>query len=202
MLAALRSTIERVSSTDPFSGGFDPRMFEHVPLFRELAKVMSWRGGPVNWELARQIGIAVATWGREDPEPSEEDRRVLAGSARAASASSQATISDVTIEGSNPASTAAKTFGMAGRTWARPVCRVQHREYIENIGMLGSSRYTDGLVQTPSNAVLFSAHRRPASVPLASTVIEKAPTLRVGSPSRGSAPSASAMARRAGSWSR
>lgn len=46
--------------TDPFSGGFDPRMFENVPLFRELAKVMSWRGGPVNWDLATQTAMAVA----------------------------------------------------------------------------------------------------------------------------------------------
>jgi putative hydrolase len=46
--------------SDPFSGGFDPRMFEHVPLFRELAKVMSWGGGPVNWDLAAQTASAVA----------------------------------------------------------------------------------------------------------------------------------------------
>lgn len=46
--------------TDPFSGGFDPRMFENVPLFRELAKVMSWRGGPVNWDLASQTALALA----------------------------------------------------------------------------------------------------------------------------------------------
>jgi putative hydrolase len=46
--------------TDPFSGGFDPRMFENVPLFRELAKVMSWSGGPVNWDLARQTAEAIA----------------------------------------------------------------------------------------------------------------------------------------------
>jgi putative hydrolase len=46
--------------TDPFSGGFDPRMFEQIPLFRELAKVMSWTGGPVNWDLARQTAEALA----------------------------------------------------------------------------------------------------------------------------------------------
>ncbi|HVM14925.1 MAG TPA: zinc-dependent metalloprotease [Egibacteraceae bacterium] len=51
--------------TDPFSGGFDPRMFQNVPLFRELAKVMSWRGGPVNWELASQTALAVAEPGGE-----------------------------------------------------------------------------------------------------------------------------------------
>lgn len=50
--------------SDPFGagafGGFDPRMFEKVPLFRELAKVMSWSGGPVNWELAAQTAMAIA----------------------------------------------------------------------------------------------------------------------------------------------
>jgi len=50
--------------SDPFSGGpggFDPRMFAGVPLFQELAKVMSWRGGPVNWDLATQTAVAQAT---------------------------------------------------------------------------------------------------------------------------------------------
>jgi putative hydrolase len=48
--------------SDPFSlGGFDPRLFESVPLFRELAKLLSWRGGPVNWELAGQTAAALVT---------------------------------------------------------------------------------------------------------------------------------------------
>ncbi|CAN5480476.1 zinc-dependent metalloprotease [soil metagenome] len=50
--------------SDPFSGspfgGFDPQMFENVPLFRELARVMSWAGGPVNWDLATQTATAIA----------------------------------------------------------------------------------------------------------------------------------------------
>ncbi len=36
-------------------------MFEQVPLFRELAKVMSWTGGPVNWELGRQTAEALTS---------------------------------------------------------------------------------------------------------------------------------------------
>ncbi len=47
--------------SDPFGGGFDPRMFEQVPLFRELAKVMSWTKGPVNWDLALQTAESLAT---------------------------------------------------------------------------------------------------------------------------------------------
>jgi putative hydrolase len=49
------------ASGGPF--GFDPRMFEQVPLFRELAKVMSWQGGPVNWDLAGQTATALGTEG-------------------------------------------------------------------------------------------------------------------------------------------
>ncbi len=45
--------------SDPF-GGFDPRMFQNVPLFRELAKVMAWSGGPVNWALASDTALAIA----------------------------------------------------------------------------------------------------------------------------------------------
>ncbi|HEX6256675.1 MAG TPA: zinc-dependent metalloprotease [Euzebyales bacterium] len=49
--------------SDPFGGNFDPRMFEQVPLFRELAKVMSWTGGPVNWDLALQTASSVTASG-------------------------------------------------------------------------------------------------------------------------------------------
>lgn len=45
--------------SDPFGGGFDPRMFENVPLFRELAKVMAWSGGPINWDLARDTALSI-----------------------------------------------------------------------------------------------------------------------------------------------
>ena len=33
-------------------------MFANVPLFKELAKVMSWAGGPVNWDLARDTALS------------------------------------------------------------------------------------------------------------------------------------------------
>ena len=68
--------------SDPFAGGFDPRMFEHVPLFRELAKVMSWTGGPVNWELAGQTAAAIA--GPPDPAPSERAEAELEQAVHAA----------------------------------------------------------------------------------------------------------------------
>jgi len=55
-----------------------------VPLFREIQRVILSSTGPVNWELARQVGIAVASWGVDDPRPSEHDREGLADTVRAA----------------------------------------------------------------------------------------------------------------------
>jgi coenzyme F420 biosynthesis associated uncharacterized protein len=59
-------------------------VLNEVPLLREIQRVMLSSTGPVNWELARQIGIAVASWGTDDPPPTEEDRRGLADTVRAA----------------------------------------------------------------------------------------------------------------------
>lgn len=69
--------------TDPFSGGFDPRMFENVPLFRELAKVMSWSGGPVNWEIAAQTAMAVTAQGGGGQQGGPGSREVGPGGERA-----------------------------------------------------------------------------------------------------------------------
>jgi coenzyme F420 biosynthesis associated uncharacterized protein len=55
-----------------------------VPLFRELQRVLLSGTGPVNWELARQVGIAVASWNQEDAAPSPEDRRGFEELVRAA----------------------------------------------------------------------------------------------------------------------
>jgi len=37
-----------------------PDLLRQIPLFAEIAKVLSWTGGPVNWDLARQIAVAIA----------------------------------------------------------------------------------------------------------------------------------------------
>ncbi len=50
-------------------------IWNDVPLFRELQRVLLSSSGPVNWELARQVAIASASWNREDPAPSDDDRR-------------------------------------------------------------------------------------------------------------------------------
>ena len=46
-----------------------------VPLFREIQRVLLSSPGPINWELARQVGIATASWGSDDPAPTDEDSR-------------------------------------------------------------------------------------------------------------------------------
>jgi len=66
----------------PFGG--DPDAFADAPLFRELRRVMESSSGPVNWELARQIGIASAQEGHEDPVPSEADRHTFEEAVRVA----------------------------------------------------------------------------------------------------------------------
>src|SRR5256886_6876176 len=55
-----------------------------VPLFREIQRVLLAGTGPINWELARQVGIAMASWNRDDPVPTEEDRRGFEDTVRAA----------------------------------------------------------------------------------------------------------------------
>jgi putative hydrolase len=64
--------------------GMPDDAFSDVPLLRELQRVLLSSSGPVNWELARQVGIASASWGSEDAAPSEDDRRGLEGAVRMA----------------------------------------------------------------------------------------------------------------------
>ena len=55
--------------------GVARRRLERRPAVPRDQRVLMSSSGPVNWELARQVGIASASWGNEDPAPSEEDRR-------------------------------------------------------------------------------------------------------------------------------
>src|SRR2546421_6373134 len=72
---------------EPGSGQpeFSPRdLFADVPLFREIQRVLLSSPGPINWELARQVGIAMASWGTDDPVPTAQDQRGLADTVRMA----------------------------------------------------------------------------------------------------------------------
>ena len=59
-------------------------LWHDVPLFREIQRVLLSSSGPVNWELARQVGIASASWGTPDPEATDDDRRGLEDAVRVA----------------------------------------------------------------------------------------------------------------------
>jgi putative hydrolase len=65
-------------------GSGDPEAFRDAPLFRELQRVMSASSGPVNWELARQVGVANAVEAGPDLEPTEGDLRMLEEAVRVA----------------------------------------------------------------------------------------------------------------------
>src|SRR5919201_5599654 len=45
----------------PFGGGEGGNpddLSGKIPLFAELQKLLSWSGGPVNWDLARQLSLS------------------------------------------------------------------------------------------------------------------------------------------------
>ena len=45
-----------------------------VPLFAELQKLLSWQGGPVNWDLARQIATSQLAATHRSPTPGERQQ--------------------------------------------------------------------------------------------------------------------------------
>jgi putative hydrolase len=55
------------------SGGSPEDLLGKMPLFAELQKLMSWSGGPVNWDLARQGAISALAAGAQPT--SEAERR-------------------------------------------------------------------------------------------------------------------------------
>jgi putative hydrolase len=72
---------------NPFASG---DAWADAPLLREIQRVLLSSTGPVNWELARQIGIASASWGGEDPAPTDDDRRIFEEAVRLAELKVQA----------------------------------------------------------------------------------------------------------------
>ena len=67
----------------PGQGGpGDPDWTQKAPLFAELQKLMSWSGGPVNWDLARQL--AISNVGSQDRAVTSAERREVADALRLA----------------------------------------------------------------------------------------------------------------------
>jgi putative hydrolase len=46
---------------------------EGAPFFRELEKLLSWQGGPINWDLARQVAVKGASSESRPPTGKERD---------------------------------------------------------------------------------------------------------------------------------
>jgi len=68
---------------DRGQGGQGPFGFGGAaPFFAELEKLLSWQGGPVNWELARQV--AARTVGADDPKVTSADEEATAAALRIA----------------------------------------------------------------------------------------------------------------------
>lgn len=56
--------------------------FGDIPLFREIQKILASTKGPLNLELARQVGIAMATQGLSEPPVDESTTRAMSESVR------------------------------------------------------------------------------------------------------------------------
>jgi putative hydrolase len=52
--------------------------FGDIPLFREIQRLLAAGGGPINYEIARQVAGAIAAQGGPDTTPSPETSRALA----------------------------------------------------------------------------------------------------------------------------
>jgi putative hydrolase len=70
------------SMEDPFD--LPPDVLKRVPLFAEISKVLSWSGGPVNWDLAKQIAVSMAAGEAPVPSVTEQDHAEVAEHVRIA----------------------------------------------------------------------------------------------------------------------
>jgi putative hydrolase len=67
---------------DPFE--LPPDVLRRVPLFAEISKVLSWSGGPVNWDLARQVAVSIAAGETPARAMTEQDHAEVAEHVRIA----------------------------------------------------------------------------------------------------------------------
>src|SRR3954453_16254602 len=64
------------------AGGTPEELLAKMPLFAELQKLMTWSGGPVNWDLARQGAITSLAAGSQPA--SDAERAAVADALRLA----------------------------------------------------------------------------------------------------------------------
>jgi coenzyme F420 biosynthesis associated uncharacterized protein len=120
-----------MDGVDPGSSESDEVPFgdilNDVPLLREIQRVILSSTGPINWELARQIGIATASWGMDDPPPTEQDRQGLEDTVRA----TELSVSDFT--GLSPATDVIRVEAYRRAQWVEANIRGL-RELLEQVG--------------------------------------------------------------------
>ncbi|MFN2613897.1 MAG: zinc-dependent metalloprotease [Actinomycetota bacterium] len=133
--------------TDPFD--LPPDVLRRVPLFAELQKVLSWSGGPVNWDLTRQLAVSDAA-GEVRAQPVEpDDHREVAEHVRLA----ELWLEEVGL----PAPTHLVTM-RAGTAvdWAEHAVNA-YRELIDPIAAKASKALSDGTAQEGVEAMLSGA---------------------------------------------
>jgi putative hydrolase len=69
---------------DEPGGTPDPNFGPQMPLFAELQKLLSWSGGPVNWDLAKQLAVSALSAGNSNSIVSPADRAATAEAIRLA----------------------------------------------------------------------------------------------------------------------
>ena len=63
---------------DPNGDPNDPNdMASQMPLFAELQKLLSWSGGPVNWDLAKQVAVSTLAGSGSSSVVSPADRMAV-----------------------------------------------------------------------------------------------------------------------------
>jgi putative hydrolase len=134
--------------------GWNPEAFADTPLFREIQRVLLSSSGPVNWELARQIGIATATGGQQDPTPPAEAQAGFEEAVRVA----ELAVTDLT--GMTPPPEVTRVRAVRRAEWVEANVRGLQGLFepaAERLGkVLGQARHEEG-DELPPEAQMFGA---------------------------------------------
>lgn len=128
MIAAYNRGVTANPTPEPSwtPGDLPPDLLGSIPLFAELQKVLSWKGGPVNWDLAKQIAVAAAA--------SQESAHTIDAAAEAELAE-DARIAEMWIALATPlipAPTVKPVRALTPAKWAEHACTA-YRELIDPI---------------------------------------------------------------------
>jgi putative hydrolase len=127
---------------NPFPIGGDPDAFKDAPLFRELQRIMQSGSGPVNWELARQAGVAAVVEAGDDPEPDPADLHSLQEAVRVAE------IHVARFTGLEPPAELADVQSVRRTTWVNA-----NTESLRAVMEPAAQRMADALERAGTNAI-------------------------------------------------